>query len=60
MQNIITNLIEGITGLRTHKLRSLLAILGVILIWQIQRENRVWRLDILDIFRKRGENNTNT
>lgn len=38
----------------------LLAILGILLIWQIQRENRVWRLDILDIFRKRGENNTHT
>jgi len=31
MQNIIINLIEGITGLRTHKLRSLLAILGVVI-----------------------------
>jgi len=31
MQNIIINLIEGVTGLRTHKLRSLLAILGVVI-----------------------------
>ncbi len=35
----------------------LLAFMGIFLLWRIQSENRVWRLDILDIFRKRGERN---
>ncbi|UCH61649.1 MAG: LptF/LptG family permease [Fidelibacterota bacterium] len=35
----------------------LLAFTGIFLMWQIQTENRVWRLDILDIFRKRAEEN---
>ena len=34
----------------------LLAFTGIFLMWQIQNENRVWRLDILDIFRKKGNN----
>ena len=34
----------------------LLTFLGIFLMWQIQNENRVWRLDILDIFRKKGNN----
>ena len=34
----------------------LLAFLGILLMWQIQNENRVWRLDILDFFRKRANN----
>ena len=34
----------------------LLAFTGIFLLWQIQNENRVWRLDILDIFRKKGNN----
>ncbi len=34
----------------------LLAFLGILLMWQIQTENRVWRLDILDFFRKRANN----
>lgn len=33
----------------------LLAFVGVILIWQIQTENRSWRLDFLDIFRKKAQ-----
>jgi lipopolysaccharide export system permease protein len=37
----------------------LLAFLGIILIWQIQMENRVWKLDILDVFRKRAAGNNN-
>ncbi|MCH7521510.1 MAG: LptF/LptG family permease, partial [Candidatus Marinimicrobia bacterium] len=32
----------------------LLAFVGVILIWRIQTENRSWRLDFLDIFRKKA------
>jgi len=34
----------------------LLAFTGIFLMWQIQNENRIWRLDILDIFRKKGNN----
>jgi lipopolysaccharide export system permease protein len=37
----------------------LLAFLGIFLIWQIQMENRVWKLDILDAFRKRAAGNNN-
>ncbi|UCH11290.1 MAG: LptF/LptG family permease, partial [Fidelibacterota bacterium] len=37
----------------------LLACLGIILIWQIQMENKVWKLDILDAFRKRAAGNNN-
>jgi len=36
----------------------LLVFLGIILLWQIQTENRVWRLDILDIFRKKTVENS--
>ncbi len=32
----------------------LLTIIGLLLIWQIQNEHRFWRLDILDLFRKRN------
>ena len=32
----------------------LLTIIGLLLIWQIHNEHRVWRLDILDLFRKRN------
>ena len=32
----------------------LLTIIGLLLIWQIHNEHRFWRLDILDLFRKRN------
>ncbi|UCD36954.1 MAG: LptF/LptG family permease [Fidelibacterota bacterium] len=35
----------------------LLACLGIFLLWQIQMENRVWKLDILDLFRKKAAGN---
>ncbi|MFC1618307.1 LptF/LptG family permease, partial [Candidatus Neomarinimicrobiota bacterium] len=35
----------------------LLLFSGVFLMWQIQMENRVWKLDILDFFRKKNNGN---
>ncbi|MCH8025063.1 MAG: LptF/LptG family permease, partial [Candidatus Marinimicrobia bacterium] len=32
----------------------LLTIIGLLMIWQIHNEHRFWRLDILDLFRKRN------
>jgi hypothetical protein len=29
----------------------------VFLMWQIQMENRVWKLDLLDFFRKKNNGN---
>lgn len=48
-------LLSPLLGMWTPNI--LLAFMGIFLMWQIQTENRVWRLDILDFFRKKTAGN---